>query len=284
MTPPYPIVTIAGVGLLGASLGLAMKERGLAQHIRGVGRRQSTLDAAIARGAIDTATLDLAEACDDADLIILCTPAAQVTDQLDSIRSVMKPSAIATDAASTKQAICAHARSTWPTPSHFVGAHPMAGSEKSGPKAARPDLFEGAHCILCPENADEAATHSIQSMWEAVGCTITTMDPATHDRLAARTSHVPHIAAAAIARAVEDSTNAKPMIGSGFRDTTRVAGGRPELWRDICLTNGEAIIDGLNALEAQCAHVRDAIERADAEALTAFFEGGQRARNDLIDP
>ena len=281
MTPPYPIVTIAGVGLLGASLGLALKDRGLADHVRGVGRRQSSLDVAIDLGAIDSATTNLAEGCAEADVIVLCTPAAQIPDQLDTVRDAMKSTAIATDAASTKSIICNHARNTWPAPSRFVGAHPMAGSEKYGPDAARDDLYDGAFCILCPDGADVDAANAIQEFWSSVGCTIVAMDAAEHDRITARTSHVPHVAAAALAKIAGQLENAGPMIGNGFRDTTRIAAGRPELWRDICLTNPEAIIEGLETLEQECAAIRDAIQRNDADALTEFFEAGQRARQDL---
>ena len=284
MTPPYPIVTIAGVGLLGASLGLALKNRELAGHVRGVGRRQSSLDTAMNKGAIDSATTNLPEACADSDIIVLCTPAAQIPDQLDVVRTTMKPDAVVTDAASTKSIICNHARATWPSPSRFVGAHPMAGSEKFGPDAARDDLYDGAYCIVCADGAVPAAVDSVHEFWKSVGCTTVTMDAADHDRITARTSHVPHVVAAAIAKIAAQLENVAPMVGSGFRDTTRIAAGRPELWRDICLTNPEAIIDGLNLIEKECAAVRDAIQREDADALIEFFETGQRARQDLAGP
>lgn len=284
MTPRYPILTVAGAGLLGASIGLAAKVKGIAGEVRGVGRRQETLDKALDRGAIDHGTLDLAEGCEGADLVVLCTPAAQVAQQLDIVRDRIKPTTLVTDAASTKAAICAHAAKTWPAPSRFVGAHPMAGSEKFGPDCAKADLFNGAYCIVCPDDPNSDAAKDAVRFWEAIGCTVITMDALQHDEAVARTSHVPHIVASALVNLLDNNEALRPMIGLGFKDTTRIASGRAELWRDICLTNAEPIARALEIFESQCADVRKAIQSGDAEGLLQFFEYARATRDGLFGP
>jgi prephenate dehydrogenase len=281
----HNIVTIVGAGLLGGSLGLALKERGLATTIRGVGRRQSSLDAAQACGAIDEGFLDLAAACQDADLVVLCTPAAQVPDQLDTVRAACKPSAIVTDVASTKATICTHAAQSWPSPSRFVGSHPMAGSEKWGPEHATASLYNGAITIVEEgDHLDPEAHAAVKSLWESIGSTVVCMAPGDHDALVARSSHIPHIVAACVAELVEVNGNAKAVIGNGFRDVTRVAEGRPELWRDICLTNREAIATGLAALSGRIDAVRAMVEAGASDDLEQFFEAGAEARRKAMDP
>ncbi len=278
MTPRYGAVTIIGVGLLGGSLALAMKTRNLADTVRGVGRSPRTLDQAAALGIIDAAFFDPAEACRGADLVVVCTPAAGVPTILDAIRPACSPSALVTDVASTKAVICAHAARTWPAPLRFVGSHPMAGSEKSGPEFATPSLYEG--CVTIVDAAPRAtdARARITTLWEAVGARVVPLEPALHDALVARTSHIPHIVAGCIARLAAAAGDVRPVVGAGFRDVTRVADGRPELWRDICLTNPAAIAEGLDALIHDLAEVRRMVDEGHADALEAFFEQAREAR------
>lgn len=284
MDPMFRTVTLVGVGLLGGSLGLALKQRGLAEIVRGVGRRQSTLDTALEMGIIDEAFLNLQDGARDADLIVICTPANAVPDTLDALLSVCSPTVIITDVASTKSLICSHAKSTWPAPLRFVGSHPMAGSEKFGPEHAVADLYEGAVTFVEAQgdHADDAYT-KITQFWEAVGASVVSIDPAVHDQWVARTSHIPHIAASALAQLIDSPTEAAPFIGQGFKDTTRVAEGRAEIWRDICLTNPEAIAQGLRDLGAQLEAVAEAIEQKHADSLDDFFTRGTRARKESLD-
>lgn len=284
MTPHFGTVTIVGAGLLGASLGLALKTRGLADTVRGVGRRRESLQCALERGAIDSAHLDLAEGLRDADLIVVCTGAAAVCDQLDRIRPHLSPAAVVTDVASTKAAICGHARATWPRPLRFVGSHPMAGSEKSGPEHAVAGLYAGAYTIVCPEDADSEATALVRSLWESVGAVVAELDAETHDAVVARTSHVPHIAAACLAELAGGLGDVRPMVGNGFRDATRIAAGHPEIWRDICTTNGPAIAEALGTLERRIAAIRALVEAGDGPALEAFFRDAAAARARVIGP
>ena len=283
MDPLFERVAIVGAGLLGASLGLALQARGLARHVVGVGRRQSSLDKALAAGTVHEATLDLAAAAAVADLIVVATPANTVPDALDTIRDVCQDTAIIIDVASTKAAICAHAARLWPAPRRFVGCHPMAGSEKSGPEHATATLYEGSVCLI--ENSpdlDATALARVRALWEATGARAVPVDPERHDIVLARTSHVPHILATALATAALQEGATRDFIGNGFRDMTRIAAGSPEMWRDITLTNRAAIADGLNTVKAQLDVFLAALAANDAEALTALFAAGKDARHTVV--
>ncbi len=279
MTPRFDTAVIIGAGLLGASLGLALKQHHLSRTVRGVGRRMESLNTAQRIGAIDEAFLEIAPACENADLVVIATPAAHVPQALDQVVSLCGPHTIVTDVASTKNIICTHAAKTWPAPRRFVGSHPMAGSEKFGPEHANPDLYQGSITIVEPApDAAPDARESVQALWKAVGSQVVELDPALHDALVARTSHIPHIVAACLAETAAEKGDVRAVVGKGFRDVTRIAEGRAEIWRDICLTNGEAIAEGLDALIARIQDARRMVKEADAEALDAFFESARDAR------
>lgn len=284
MKTRFDIVTIIGTGLMGASLGLALKHRGLTRTVRGLGRRQETLDTALRVGAVDDAYLDLATAVDGSELVVICTPAALVPNYLDELQPLVSDDTAVTDVASTKATICAHARDTWSKPLRFVGSHPMAGSEKFGPEHANPNLYE--HAVTFVEDVDdlsEDALNKVTSLWEGVGSRVVPVAPATHDALAARTSHVPHIVASALAQLTDDGNLLKEFVGQGFRDITRVAEGRPEIWRDICLTNSSSVHEGLADLIRRLQDVSEAIENEATADLQSFFEKGRAARRKSVD-
>jgi len=282
----FDTVTLIGVGLLGASLGLALKRRGLARHIRGVGHRPETLQKALDRGAIDEALTTVAHAAPGSDLIVICTPAALVPSYLDAVRPLCGKSAVVTDVASTKRDICEHAKRAWAEPYRFVGSHPMAGSEKFGPEHATVDLFEGSVCFIEAMKGHAADAHAaVAELWSSLGARVVPVDPATHDVMAARTSHVPHVVAAALARLTAEGGDAlRAFAGGGFRDTTRIADGRPELWRDICLTNPEAIARVLREVQTDLAVFETALANKDAAAIEAYFTKARDARRRLIEP
>ncbi len=279
MNPPFERVCIVGVGLLGASLGLALKRRHLAGHITGVGHRQSSLDVALERDAIDTASLDVAEGARDASLVVIATPASLVTSRLDILLATC-PEAMVTDVASTKAAICEHAGATWPRPRRFVGSHPMAGSEKFGAAHGRPDLYEGAVCLVEQgTDLDSAARKAVVALWTAVGAEVVDVEPRAHDAMLACTSHIPHVVASAVATLAGRRGDIRKLVGNGFRDTTRIAGGRPEIWRDICLTNREAILAGLGEFMALLNDdFMAALRDGDGGKLERFFAEGGAAR------
>ena len=282
MTQRYSTVTVIGVGLLGGSFALALKAKNLTDTVRGVGRNSETLEKAAALGIIDASYLEPAEACRAADLIVVCTPAGSVPSILDTIRPACSRSALVTDVASTKAVICSHAARTWPEPLRFVGSHPMAGSEKFGPEHASPTLYEGCITFVDENAAAGEARAEITALWESLGARVLAIAPEVHDALVARTSHIPHIAAGCVARLAAAGGDVAPFAATGFRDVTRVAAGRPELWRDICLTNRSAIAEGLERLEQDLAEVRRMVTEGRAEGLDAFFAQSQEARRKAL--
>lgn len=281
--PHFNSVAIIGVGLLGASLGLALKARGLAGEVVGVGRREASLQKALSRGAVDRYSLDLAAASATADLVVIATPADAVIPALDVVRQVCKSAAVVTDVASTKSAICAHAQTTWTAPRRFVGSHPMAGSEQFGPEHGRANFYEGSVCLMEPPGGIDAPAHeSVKQLWQAVGAQVIEVAPDQHDAILARTSHLPHIAAAACALSAARMGDVRLFLGNGFRDTTRIAEGRPEVWRDICLTNRDAVADSLRELRFWLVRFQEALEDADGERLEQLFQDARDARRRIV--
>jgi prephenate dehydrogenase len=284
MTIRVEQAAIIGVGLLGASLGLALKQRGLAGHIVGVGRSHESLGTALKRGAIDDAALNVSEGVSEADLICIATPAGAVTATLDAVIAASPAHAVVFDVASTKKNICDHARTHCPLPRRFAGCHPMAGSEKSGPAHAFPNLYAGATCLV--ERDDTIAPDArdqVCALWRAVGSRVVDIDPAGHDVLLAATSHAPHVAAAILARIASDSGATGDFIGNGFRDVTRVAASRAELWRDICMENREALCYSLGEMRRQIALVESLLTSGNTVALEEFFEAAADARRRITE-
>ncbi len=277
-------VAIIGVGLLGASLGLALKRRALAGAVVGVGRRQESLDIALGRGAVDSATLQAGEGVDGADLIVLATPAKLVIPMLDAVLESAPNHAVITDVASTKAAICAHAGIVCLPPRRFIGSHPMAGSEKFGPEHGDATLYEQAVCLVeRATDVDPRAHAQVCGLWEGVGARVVAVDAETHDAMLARTSHAPHIIAAALARIAAAHGATNDFIGNGFRDTTRIAASRAEIWRDICLENDAALGVALEELQQELALVADMLAHGDAAALESFFADGAKARAKVVE-
>ena len=283
MTRSFDTVTIIGVGLLGASLGLGLKSRELTKTVRGVGRRMESLSKAQERGAIDEAHLDAKQAVRGADLVVICTPAALVSRYLDDLVDCLGDGTVLTDVASTKESICRHAMALWPESRRFAGSHPMAGSEKYGPEHADGNLYEGAVTFV-EKRADIAqdAHEAVLDLWRSLGSTPVEMEPRIHDRIIASTSQVPHIVSAALAKLACAEEEIGSYVGNGFRDTTRIAEGRPEIWRDIALTNGPAIQRALDAIIEDLRDVSKAVATGNEKVLEDFFEAGRRARRKVL--
>lgn len=275
---------ILGVGLLGGSLGLALRRRGLVQEVIGLVRRRETIDEAVRAGAVDSASIDIRDVVRDADLVVLCTPLAQMAGLAAQLEGLPARDAVVTDVGSAKAAVIeAVDPFTRKWGLQFVGSHPMAGSENSGVGAAREDLFDGATTVVTPsEKSDTAAVTRIVELWKAVGSRVLTMSAECHDALVSRSSHLPHLVAAALAHWILDPEHApeqRQLCATGFRDTTRVASGSPEMWRDIALANRDPILKAFDCFEAVLVEVRRAIREGDAEALEGFLRVAKQRRD-----
>lgn len=273
-------VTIIGVGLLGGSIGLALKSRFPRVQVAGVGRRQSSLNDAMRIGAIDTAHLDVAYVVGQSDVVILATPVGTFEEYLRAIRPLVKRGAMVTDVGSTKAVICRQARKIL-GPGVFIGSHPMAGSEKKGPTYARASMLRDATCILTPEaDTPPALAQRARELWEALGMRVVSMTPPQHDRALARVSHLPHVLAGLLMMLPRDGELA--LSASGLRDTTRLASGDVEMWRDILVTNRAPIVAALDAYDKSLARLRGLIAAGDAKAIQRFLTAAKSRRDSTI--
>ena len=280
-------ISIIGVGLLGGSIGLAVRRGKLAQEVAGFVRREATLKDCERAGAVDYATTDLLAAVSGSDLIILCTPLAQMRSLVEKLLPGLKRGAIVTDVGSVKAEVVRDVESVISRAgAYFVGGHPMAGSEKTGVLSARADLFDHAVCIVTPtKNSNAAAVRKVEKFWKSLGARTLKMDAAQHDLLVSRSSHLPHIVAAALAGLVLDPALPKAqaaLCATGFRDTTRVASGSPEMWRDIALANRKNLSRSVTAFVAELKKFQGALNRGDIEAVETFYTMAKSRRDDWI--
>lgn len=286
-SPHFRQVAICGVGLLGGSLAMALRERKLADHVNGIGRNAERLRAAQEQGIIDSYGLDIAEGCSQADLVVLCGPVSVILEQIPTVMRSVPSGALVTDVGSTKRSIVERAAQNAKPDAFFVGSHPIAGSEKSGVEHAKPDLFENAAAILTPDlDTPNAPLALARELWKAVGMRVLEVSPARHDHLLAALSHLPHLAAAALVahlmRALdEDAAFMAKVAGSGFRETTRIAMGSVPMWVDICAENRDAILHVLDAYISVCLEVRKQVSDGDAEGLRHFFETARQLRKEF---
>lgn len=276
-------VTILGVGLIGASFALAMKKRGLCGSISGFGRKESNLLRARQRGIIDSFELDPGNASAGSDLIVFSLPVGSFGETAKRIAGVLKEGALVTDVGSVKGGLVHELQETLSPRASFVGAHPIAGGEKSGIDTADADLFEGQRCIITPtEKTDRAAMDVLVSLWRSLGAEVVIMSPEEHDRVLGAVSHFPHIAAYEIVNTV-DAINESYLryCGRGFRDITRIASSSPELWRDICMYNRENLVHFLDVFIGRLEKVRAHIAAGDAEAVEQEFGRAALLRDGL---
>jgi prephenate dehydrogenase len=273
-------LTIVGVGLIGGSVGLAVKGRGGAARVIGVGRKLSTLDEARRLGVIDEVSLDMADAVRRAEVAVFCTPVDHIADQVLACAAGCAPGTLLTDAGSTKAAIVGAVEGRLPRGVAFVGSHPLAGSEKRGPEHARADLFEGRLTVLTrTERTDPEALERAAAFWQALGSRVKVMSPEEHDRALALTSHLPHLAASALAGLLPPELS--ELTASGFRDGTRVAAGDPALWAAIFEQNRDAVLDALRLLRDRLTAYAAALNAGDRAALDALLTHAKRARDAL---
>jgi len=272
---------ILGVGLLGGSIGLAVRAAMPDCRIIGCGHRQSTLGRAVEMGAIDEGQLDPAAAVKDSDLVILCTPVGLFESMLRKIAPALAPGCTVTDVGSTKRSVAAAAESILPETVDFVPSHPMSGSEKRGVEFARADLFRHGLCILTPtDKTPPPALARVEEFWKALGMRTTRLDPATHDRLLADVSHLPHLLAAALLSMQEEA--ALELCGKGFLDTTRIAGGDGALWRDILADNADNLRAAVRRLQVELAEVVSLLGPGHGEALKDWLDATAQRREKLL--
>lgn len=277
-------LVVCGVGLIGGSFALALRQAGAVREVVGIGRRPEPLQQALARGVIDTIAPDWASALDGADLVLLAAPVGQMDAIMAAMAPHLQPGTVVTDAGSTKRdvvaAVYAHLGAHL---GDVVPAHPIAGAEKSGVEAAFADLYVSRKVVLTPlpESRPEAVA-KVRAAWEACGAVLREMTPADHDRVFAAVSHLPHLLAFALVDELARRPNAPLLFShaaSGFRDFTRIAGSHPEMWRDICVANKHALLDELDAYSAELARLRALLAASDSAGLEAVFEHARAARN-----
>jgi len=283
-------LVVIGVGLIGGSFALALRKAGIVRHITGIGRSRENMRRALTLGEIDEIASDIESGLKDADLVFLAVPVGQTGEIMAQVSPYLAPSTIVTDAGSTKQDVVAAARSHLaPHLKNFVPGHPVAGAEKSGAGAANADLFRGKNVVLTPlKETSRKATQKVTELWEACGARVSRMSANRHDEILAAVSHLPHVLAFALMNHVipagtygSDDAHDNELLrfaGSGFRDSTRIAGSSPEMWRDICLGNREALLNQIDAYQKELTAVREMLAHGDGDALERFFANARSAR------
>ncbi|UUO05446.1 prephenate dehydrogenase [Blastopirellula sp. J2-11] len=275
--PQWNQAAIVGVGLIGGSIGLAMRARGLAKSIIGVGRNKESLVDAQRVGAIDRATTDIADGVKQADLVIVCAPVDKIVGLVHEIDRHCPVGTIVTDAGSTKNEITA-ALDQGLTNARFVGGHPLAGGAKAGPKHADACLFVDRTVVLTPtRRTNAAAAEAIEDLWTALGATVVWMKPKEHDEALAFTSHLPHWAAAAVAATTPEKW--LPLTSTGWADTTRIASGDAALWRQIFTSNRGHVLKALDKFEKVLAALREALEAENDAKLEKLLNDGKNRRD-----
>ncbi len=279
----FGVVAIIGTGLIGGSIGLGLKERGLARSIIGVGHRRSSINKALRAKAIDEGTINIEKAVRQADIIILATSVDLIPDLARKIIPLMKTSAILTDVGSTKRYIVSQinreikSKHNGDRP-NFIGAHPLAGSEQRGIESARPDLFEGSVCVLTPTslNSKKCIT-KLSKMWKALGAKVSIMTPSKHDEIVAFVSHLPHLVASGLVSVVDEKH--WKFAAGGLRDTTRVASGDPELWLGICKQNKARIIKALKCFSKEVKYTLNDLEQGNDNKILKRLRKAKATRD-----
>lgn len=274
-------LAVVGTGLMGGSIGMAVRRRGLPWTVSAYARRAETRAQALRTGAAHEVFDSPGGAVAGADLVVFCLPVLAIPAVALQCRAALKPGAVVTDVASTKADLVAALDDAFDgLPVNFVGSHPICGSEQSGIDAARPDLYEDAMVVLTPGRLSGGAADSVADFWRGLGARISVMDPARHDRIIARTSHLPHLVAAMLVDSVHAAEGelAADYCGGGFRDSTRIAAGSEEIWHDIVKTNraavGQALEDFGNGLE----RVRRMVEKGEFDKLREFLAAARSKR------
>ncbi len=273
-------VAIVGVGLIGGSIGLALRQRGLADEVVGVGRSAASLRVARSLGAITRATTELRRGVAQAELVVVCTPVHCIAEHVRQAAAAGRCAPLITDAGSTKASIVRQADGQLPGGARFVGSHPLAGSEKAGPAEARADLFVDRVTIVTPtQRTRRADLARVETFWRSLGSRVVRMPADEHDRVLALTSHMPHAVAAALAACIPRGR--WRLSGGGLRDTTRIAAADPDLWVKIFLDNRSSVLEAMECFEAQWRALRAALDSGDEARLRTLLARARRNRNAL---
>ena len=277
-------LTIVGVGLLGGSLGRAVRERRLATQVRGYVRRAESVAECLQAGAVDTATTDLRDAVEGADFIVLCTPLGEMGGLVRQLLPYVRQDAVLTDVGSVKGTVVLELEPLVAAAgAHFIGSHPMAGAEKTGVLHARANLFQDAVCAVTPtRRSSPEALRKVKEMWKGVGARTLRLSPEIHDELVSRSSHLPHVVAAELSNYVLSPAHAKEqglLCANGFRDTTRIASSSPQMWRDIALANRKQLALVLGVFIEDLQEFQHALENSDAKVIAEFFDNAKRRRD-----
>jgi len=271
-------LVVIGLGLIGGSIAKAARQRGLFQSVIGVGRDPERMQQAVAAGVVDEGSTDATEAVSNASIVVVCTPVDLIASEVVRLQRFLPADALVTDVGSTKARLCRQIHEQLPEGSQFLGSHPLAGSEKTGFENAREDLLDGACVVVTPdEQTSVADVERIEQFWKALGGRVSRMSPEEHDERLARTSHLPHLAAAALAGVVREED--LPLAATGFGDTTRVAAGDPSLWTAIFLENASATLAATELYLQQLSEFKTAIENQDAGRITELLQQGKNRRD-----
>ena len=289
MTQIYNKVALIGLGLIAGSIGLAMKRAGLSGEIRGHARSSETRDTALSLGLVDKIFDTAAEAVEGADLVVLCVPVGVMGNVASSIVSSLKAGVVVSDVGSVKAKVIEMVGIHMPKDVHFIPAHPIAGTENSGPNAGFAELFDGKWTILTPTGvASEDEVAKLRTFWEKLGANVDVMEPERHDLVLSVTSHVPHLIAYTMVGVADDLERVtdKEVIEfstGGFRDFTRIAASDPTMWRDVFLNNKEATLDILGRFTEELFDLQRAIRRGDGEQLFEHFTRTRAIRRSIIE-
>jgi cyclohexadieny/prephenate dehydrogenase len=273
-------VAIVGVGLIGGSIGMALRKRCLAEAVIGIGRRQPSLRTARRVGAVTNTTIDLAGGVAEAELVIVCTPVGRIVEDVQQVAQHCPEGTLITDAGSTKQSIVEALDAKLPRGCRFLGSHPLAGSEKAGAAHANAELFQGRMAILTPTKNTRAEDFDfLEGFWSRLGSVVVQMTPEEHDHALAVSSHLPHLVAAALAATLPE--NYFRLCGSGLLDTTRVASGDAGMWTQIFELNRGNVLSAMDRFETQLAAMRKALRDGDPAALEHLLATAKKNRDAL---
>ena len=289
MDNPFKKISIIGLGLIGGSIGLAIRRYNKKIHIQGFAKSQLTLDIAASRGFVDETFLNLRQIDRDTDLVILASPLSTFKNIVKEILPLLKDDCVITDTGSAKCRVIDEIESILPENLHFIPGHPIAGTEMSGPESGFKELFDNRWCILTPsEKTNVNKLNEVKTFWENLGAMIEIMDPIYHDKVVAITSHIPHLIAFNIVGTANDlaNINKKEVVkysAGGFRDFTRIAASDPVMWRDIFVHNSEAVLEMLNYFSKDLDDLKLAIKEKNSEYLEDFFNKTRDVRKNIIE-